>query len=141
MHSVHTWSAGPLAHTRRQSSAVGSTADLISKRNHQAAGHRRNSTTHMSQDSGGTMSISGPGGGGGGDNNRLRSVGLDSSLKNYINLIASAGDFMRDEIEKLPLRKYEYVHLKSSLTFPSNWSLSQSVAPPRGHKPAVSLVS
>ena len=40
---------------------------------------------------------------------RGRSVGrgLDSSLENYQQLLASAGEFMSDEIEKLPLRKYE----------------------------------
>ena len=40
---------------------------------------------------------------------RGRSVGrgLDSSLENYQQLLASAGEFMSDEIEKLPLRKYD----------------------------------
>ena len=38
---------------------------------------------------------------------RGRSVGrgLDSSLENYQQLLASAGEFMSDEIEKLPLRQ------------------------------------
>ena len=47
--------------------------------------------------------------GGGGSGSRGRSVGrgLDSSLENYQQLLASAGEFMSDEIEKLPLRKYE----------------------------------
>ena len=46
---------------------------------------------------------------GGGSGSRGRSVGrgLDSSLENYQQLLASAGEFMSDEIEKLPLRKYE----------------------------------
>jgi len=32
---------------------------------------------------------------------------MDSSLKNFKRLIDSAGEFMRDEIEKLPLTNYE----------------------------------
>lgn len=38
---------------------------------------------------------------------RRKSMLMDSSLNNYRRLLNSAGDFMKDEIEKLPLRKYE----------------------------------
>ena len=39
--------------------------------------------------------------------NRRRSVLMDSSLKSFQKMLDSAGEFMREEIEKLPLRKYE----------------------------------
>ena len=38
---------------------------------------------------------------------RRKSVLMDTSVKNFVKLLNSAGEFMRDEIEKLPLRKYE----------------------------------
>ena len=37
----------------------------------------------------------------------FRSVLMDSSLKNFQKMLDSAGEFMKDEIEKLPLNKYE----------------------------------
>ena len=43
---------------------------------------------------------------------RRRTVILDSSLNNFKKMLDSAGEFMRDEIEKLPLRKYEYVRVE-----------------------------
>ena len=38
---------------------------------------------------------------------RRKSVLMDTSVKNFQKMINSAGEFMKDEIEKLPLRKYE----------------------------------
>jgi hypothetical protein len=40
-------------------------------------------------------------------NKRRHSVLMDTSVKNFQKLLNSAGEFMRDEIENLPLRKYE----------------------------------
>ena len=40
---------------------------------------------------------------------RRHSVLMDTSVKNFQRLLNSAGEFMRDEIENLPLRKYEWV--------------------------------
>ncbi len=45
--------------------------------------------------------------GDGGADSRRRSVLMDSSLKSFQRMLDSAGEFMRDEIEKLPLNKYE----------------------------------
>ena len=38
---------------------------------------------------------------------RHHSVLMDPSVKNYQKLVKSAKEFMSDEIEKLPLNKYE----------------------------------
>ena len=38
---------------------------------------------------------------------RRRSLLMDSGLKNFRRMMDSAGEFMRDEIDKLPLRKYD----------------------------------
>ena len=32
---------------------------------------------------------------------------MDTSVKNFQRLLNSTGEFMRDEIENLPLKKYE----------------------------------
>lgn len=45
--------------------------------------------------------------GGGPHSGRKRSVLMDKSVINYQKLLNSAGEFMREEIEKLPLRKYD----------------------------------
>ena len=41
------------------------------------------------------------------DSKRKRSVLMDTSVKNFQRLLNSTGEFMRDEIENLPLKKYE----------------------------------
>ena len=38
---------------------------------------------------------------------RRHSVLMDTSVKNFQRLLNSAGEFMRDEVENLPLRIYE----------------------------------
>lgn len=38
---------------------------------------------------------------------RRHSVLMDTSVKNFQKLLNSAGEFMRDEVENLPLRIYE----------------------------------
>lgn len=38
---------------------------------------------------------------------RKKSLLMDTGLKKFRQILGSAGDFMRDEIEKLPLRKYD----------------------------------
>ena len=41
------------------------------------------------------------------ESKRKRSVLMDTSVKNFQRLLNSTGEFMRDEIENLPLKKYE----------------------------------
>ena len=36
---------------------------------------------------------------------------MDTSVKNFQRLLNSTGEFMRDEIENLPLKKYEWVRI------------------------------
>ena len=42
------------------------------------------------------------------DIHRRKSLLMDSALKKFQEILGSAGEFMRDDIEKLPLRKFEY---------------------------------
>ena len=76
--------------------------------------HGRRSSQLFSQ--GDEADEDGNSGGGGGDDedegystpgSRRKSMLMDRSLNNFRRLMDSAGEFMKDEIEKLPLRKYE----------------------------------
>ncbi len=40
-------------------------------------------------------------------NKQRHSVLMDTSVKNFQRLLNSTGEFMRDEVENLPLRIYE----------------------------------